>query len=127
MNQEPFALTHSRISGYTWPEADAIDRWLAHEGIDIGPLRVLELKKEVSAYRIQIQRERDKLYPVMDAISDEMWGGESGWVSMEPDDFIRRIRDWVQEMKKWKQAYKKVPAIFRNFWPYEGDTKEKDI
>ena len=41
--------------GTTWPEQDAVDKWLAENKIDLPHSETLRLKKSVTAYRLEIQ------------------------------------------------------------------------
>lgn len=41
----------------SWPEQDAVDAWLKKHNISVSNKQALELKKNVSKYRIQLQSE----------------------------------------------------------------------
>jgi hypothetical protein len=115
-NPKLLPITPSKISGYTWPEADAIDRWFEELGIEVDDVTLMKLKKSVSSYRIRVEKERDQFYETMYCISDAITGSEVEWTKMPPHEFRTVIRKWGKAMYGYKKKYYRIPKIFRSFW-----------
>jgi hypothetical protein len=84
-------------SANTWPEQEAVDEWLAHTGVFCTPEERHNLKRAVTAPRLEVQKERDELKTELAATRYAL-------------DQLRAWRTWVLE--ELDEMHKRGPHLF---------------